>query len=308
MKKEALKKVLLAVVISTMFFSAGCSSPSTGSTASSTSTTGSAVSTSNSDVIIPAGKESKKLLEVRNRGLIVGSGNDEPYLVNTNGKLEGLEAEIIKAVAKKLGITKIVPKDVTWDNYTVEVKQGSIDLFGEGVYVTKDRLKQMNMTNVTYKLTESLVVKGDSGITSVNDLKDKRVASSTGMMYMDLVKKWAKDGKCKTAVEGGAPNSLVLDVKTGKCDAAMMDVIISAYLVKQPAMSGLKVLANYQPESSGLCGYVMNKNDTEFCKEFDEGLDAIKKDGTLLKILTNYGAAGSFVNADQGQTKLQGEN
>ena len=117
------------------------------------------------DVIIPKGEESDKLLEVREKGLKLGYVSQVPSCYyDEDGNFTGSEAEIIAAACKKIGITKINPVKVTWDSYSVEVQQGKIDMFGIGVYVTDERKKVMNLSNISYDLQECMVVRKDSGI------------------------------------------------------------------------------------------------------------------------------------------------
>lgn len=300
MKKKILS--LTVMLAMTCMCLAGCGSSSGDSGNSGNQANAAAEDT---ESIIPEGEESQKLLEVRENGLEIGYANDIPYeYIDDDGNFTGFETEIIEAAAAKLGITKIVPVKTSWDTYAAELQQGKFDIFGCGVYVSDDRLEVMNMTNMTYNLKECIVVRKDSGIETIDDLKDKSVESTAGMLYMDVTQQAADDGTFGSAIVGGQPASLALDVQTKKADAAMMDIVMGAYLTSQDNMSDLKVLDNWQNMTDGKCAYLMNIKDTDFVKEFDQGLDAIKEDGTMQEILEKYGLGDSMIGVEEGQVEL----
>ena len=121
---------------------------------------------------------------------------------------------------------------------------------------------------------------------------------------MDVTQEAADEGKFGSAVVGGQPSALALDVQTGKVDAAMMDIVMGGYLTSQENMSDLTTLDNWDNMTSGYCSYLFNIDDTEFVKEFNKGLDAIKEDGTMKAILDKYGMGDSMIGVEEGQVEL----
>lgn len=304
------KRLLSMMMVATMVFGmAACgSTEDTTSTSDDVGAETGATTAAEAEVvesIIPAGEESEKLLELRENGIRVGYANDIPYeYVDENGNFTGFEIEIIRAVCAKLGITELVPTLTSWDTYSTELQQGRMDMFGCGVYITDERLEVMNFCNMTYNLKECIVVRKDSGITCVEDLQDKAVGSSGGMIYMDVTQQAADDGIFGSAVVCGQPSALALDVQTGKVDAGMMDIVMGGYLTSQDNMSDLMVLENWDNMTDGYCSYLFNINDTEFVEEFNQGLDAIKEDGTMQAILEEYGMGDSMISVEDGQVEI----
>lgn len=257
------------------------------------------------DSIIPAGEESEALLNYRANGFRYGYANDVPYeYLDDAGTLCGFEVDIVTEAMKRLGVTEIVPVLTSWDTYAAELQQGKFDIFGCGVYVTDERLQVMNMCNNTYNLMESIVVRDDSGIETADDLKDKAVGSTVGMLYMDVTQQAAEDGIFGSAVEGGQPAALALDVQTGKYDAAMMDIVMGGYLTSQENMKDLRVLEDWKNMTDGKCSYLFKLDDTEFVKEFNTALDSMKEDGTMKEILEPYGLGNAVVPVEDGQVEL----
>lgn len=257
------------------------------------------------DSIIPAGEESEALLNYRANGFRYGYANDVPYeYLDDAGTLCGFEVDIVTEAMKRLGVTEIVPVLTSWDTYAAELQQGKFDIFGCGVYVTDERLQVMNMCNNTYNLMESIVVRADSGIETADDLNDKAVGSTVGMLYMDVTQQAVDEGLFGSAVEGGQPASLALDVQTGKYDAAMMDIVMGGYLTSQENMKDLRVLEDWKNMTDGKCSYLFKLDDTEFVKEFNTALDSMKEDGTLKEILEPYGLGNAVVPVEDGKVEL----
>ena len=50
--------------------------------------------------------------------------------------------------------------------------------------------------------------------------------------------------------------------------------------------------------------FLYSEVDTEFVKEFNKGLDAIKEDGTMKAILDKYGMGDSMIGVEEGQVEL----
>lgn len=260
---------------------------------------------SSEDLVVEAGTESEALLYYRENGFRYGYANDIPYeYLDDDGKLSGFEVEIVTEVMRRLGVTTIIPVLTSWDTYAAELQQDKFDIFGCGVYVTEERLQVMNLTNNTYNLMECIIVRDDSGIETIDDLKDKAVGSSVGMIYMEVTDQAVSDGLFGSSVEGGQPSALALDVQTGKYDAAMMDIVMGGYLTSQENMSDLRVLESWKNLTDGKCSYLLKLEDTEFVEEFNLALDSMKADGTMEKILEPYGLGSAVIPVEEGQVEL----
>jgi polar amino acid transport system substrate-binding protein len=98
--------------------------------------------------------------------LVVGSSNDTPfaYIDKDTKQFTGIDAEIIKEVAKRLGIPKVEMKEVKFENLLVELNNKNIDIVTDGMYIKPERQKIANFTDVWYKEGEALNVRKGSTI------------------------------------------------------------------------------------------------------------------------------------------------
>ncbi len=273
---------VLAVVIS------GCSTSKSSSSKSSSSS------------------EESTLAKAKKKGvLVVASSNDAPFAyidVKTN-KFSGIDANIIKEIAKRIGIKTVEMKEIPFENMIVELNKGSVDMVTDAMYIKDERLKQAYFTDIWYQEGEAIIIPDDSDITSFDDMKDKVVGAQKGTAFLELAQKWQKEGKVKDVSIYGKQTELMLAVDTGKIDACVTDGIVANYTLKQDTSLKLKVLEPYEPEAKGQIGAAIQFDDKDLLDEVNSALNEMKEDGTLLKILKDFGLDESYyVGVDEGKT------
>ena len=250
---------------------------------------------------------SAKLNALREKGvLVVGSSNDAPfaYIDATNNQFSGIDSVIIKEAAKRLGINKVEMKQIPFENLLIELNNGTIDMVTDGMYIKAERLEKALFTDVWYKEGEAVVVKKDSSIQSKNDLKDKVLGGQKGTAFLEVAQKWATEGKVKEIKIFGSQAELMMAVNTGKIDACVTDGIVAGYTLKQDSSLNLRILSPYEAEAAGKIGAALRFEDKEFLAEVNKTLNDMKKDGTLLNILQQYGLNQDyFVSVEDGTTK-----
>ncbi|BCN30054.1 substrate-binding periplasmic protein [Anaeromicropila herbilytica] len=288
---------LCLVMILALTFMTGCQSSKKNDSSSN----------SNSAKTSTDSGESALLQKIKKQGYIeIGSSNDAPFCyqdVDTS-ELKGIDIEILREVCKRLGIPDIKLKVIDFSNLLVELNNSSIDMVVDGMYVKDERLKVAAFTDKWYQEGEAVVIPEDSDIKSKDDLKDKSVGAQPGTTFYDTAQKWLDDGKIGKLVAYDNQATLMTAVNMGKVDAVVTDGIVAGYTLASDSSLKLQLLAPYEAEASGQIGAAVRFTDEDFLKEFNTALNAMKKDGTLLKILKNYGLTEDyFVDAESGVTK-----
>lgn len=238
--------------------------------------------------------------------LVVGSSNDAPfaYIDAGNNQFSGVDAEIIKEVCKRLGIKKVEMKQIPFENLLIELNNGTIDMVTDAMYIKPERLDKALFTDVWYKEGEAVVVKKDSTIQSKEDLKDKVVGGQKGTAFLEVAQKWLEAGKIKELKIFSNQSELMMAVNTGKIDACVTDGIVAGYTLKQNSSLNLKILSPYEAEAAGKIGAALRFSDKELLADVNKTLNDMKQDGTLMKILQQYGLNEDyFVSIDDGKTK-----
>lgn len=250
--------------------------------------------------------ESAMLTKAKEKGyLLIGSSNDAPFSYTDveSGKLKGLDIEILKEICKRLGIGDIQMKVTDFSNLLVELNNKNVDMVADAMYVKDERLQIAAFTDKWYQEGEAVVIPESSFIKTKEDLKDKKVGAQPGTTFYETAQKWLDEGKIGGLEAYDNQATLMTAVNTGKVDAVVTDGIVAGYTLSSDSSLKLKLLSPYEAEASGQIGAAVRFEDKEFLAEINKALNDMKADGTLLKILKDYGLTEDyFVGVEEGKT------
>lgn len=204
-----------------------------------------------------------------------------PYeYVDDNGKIVGIDAEIAQAIADKLGM-KLEIKDMEFESLVPAVKAKSIDLALAGMTVTDERKQSVNFSDSYSTGVQVVIVKENSEIKTVDDLKGKKIgvqAGTTSDTYCsedfgeENVKQFSNGSLAVAALANGQVDCVVIDNEPAKNYVA--------------ANSGLKILdTEYVTEDYAIA---ISKDNDELLKKVNNALKELKEDGTVDKIVGKY--------------------
>lgn len=302
MKKSLKTKLLMLVVLLfTVSYAAGCGSTTKTSTSETKEESVQTADEGSTD------GESTLLKKIKEKGVLtVASSNDAPFAyidVDTN-EFSGIDAVIIKEIASRLGIEKVEMKEVPFENLLIELNNGSVDMVTDAMYIKPERLDIALFTNVWYQEGEGIIIPNDSDITSKEDLKDATMGGQKGTTFLETAQAWEKEGKVKEVSVFGKQTELMMAVNTGKIDSCITDGIVAAYTLAQDSSLDLKLLSPYEAEASGKIGAAIRFEDKDFLNEVNTVLDEMKEDGTLMKILQDFGLSEDyFLGVEEGKTE-----
>lgn len=105
----------------------------------------------------------------RNNGTLVMATNAEfePYEYREGGKIVGIDAEMMQAVADKLGM-KLDIQDMQFDSIITAVQSGKADVGAAGMTVTEDRLKSIDFTDSYTTATQVIIVRNGNSSSGFN--------------------------------------------------------------------------------------------------------------------------------------------
>nr|WP_242862089.1 ABC transporter substrate-binding protein [Clostridium intestinale] len=220
-----------------------------------------------------SGGKKDTLATIKEKGVLtVASSNDAPFAfidAKTN-EFSGIDAEIIKEIAKRLGINKVEMKQIPFENLLVELNNNSVDMVTDGMYVKEERKKLALFTNIWYKEGEAIVIPKDSKVSSKADLKNLVLGGQKGTAFLETAQKWQQAGQVKEVKVFGSQSELMLAVNTGKIDACITDGMVAGYTLSQDSSLSLKILSPYEPEASGMVAAAVRKDDTSLADAVNE--------------------------------------
>ncbi len=299
-------RLFAAVTVLIMIFT-GCGSKKAANTGAAVDNTASVSEDTAGETTPPDSEEvSATLKRLRDQGYItIASSNDAPlsYIDVKTNEYTGVDGEIFKDLMNRLGVPEVKMKTVAFENLLIELNNKSVDMVVDAMYIKPERQEIALFTNVWYSEGDCLLVKADSDIKSLSDLKEKTVGAQKGTAFLEIAQYWESQGLIKKLTIMGSQSELMLAVNTAKVDACVTDSIIAGYTLTQDSSLDLKLAEDYTPDSTGKIGAALRFEDKDFCAEVNAVLDQMKEDGSLMKYLEQYGMdESSFVGVEEGKT------
>lgn len=127
---------------------------------------------------ITSTKQFDRFNTIKQKGVLTVLSPDMPpysYKSSKDGEFCGIDAEIIREIARRLGIKKVEERYIAFPYLVEEVsKNPQIDLLAQGIYITDARKQLVNFSDPIYTEVDGILARKDSNINSKNDLKNKK--------------------------------------------------------------------------------------------------------------------------------------
>lgn len=196
-----------------------------------------------------------------------------PYEFYENGKVVGVDIEIANEIAKELN-KNLVIKDIAFDSIINELKSGKADFAAAGMSITEDRLKEADFT-IEYIVSEQVVVvRNDSQINNIDDIKEKTISVQLGTVADQYVTKNYKEAKVNRLKKFLVAAE---DVKNNKSDCIVMDKLPALELVKKNPE--LKILDGTLFEDK--YGMAVKKGNKELLDQINKVLERLINEGKI---------------------------
>ena len=209
--------------------------------------------------------------------ITIGVKYDQPgigFKGATDDMPQGFDPEMGKILAADLGIA---PEDITWketisDNREPFLQSGEVDLVIASYSITDDRRKVVGQAGPYYVTGQQLLVRKDSDIETLDDVKGTEVCSVTGSTSLaNIEEAGAKPRGFDTYSE------CVDQVLSGTVDAMTTDgAILLGYAAENP--DELKVVV--EPFSEERYGIGYSKDYPEMCEWINGVLEESFENGS----------------------------
>ncbi|MFT3664658.1 amino acid ABC transporter substrate-binding protein [Piscinibacter sp.] len=211
-----------------------------------------------------------------------------------DGKYAGFHYEIctrvLADIQKSLGLAKLDVKyqPVTSQNRIPLVQNGTVDIECGSTTNSAARQKDVSFAVTTYVEEVRIAVKANSGITSIAQLKDKTVATTTGTTSVQLLRKHERaNGVDFKEVFGKDHADSFLLMETGRADAFVMDAqILAGNIAKSKNPADFKIVGEVL--SVEPIAIMLRKDDPAFKKAVDASIVAMMKSGEIAKLYDKW--------------------
>ncbi len=211
-----------------------------------------------------------------------------------DGKYAGYHVEICQRVLadvqKQLALPKLEIKylSVTSQNRIPLVQNGTVDIECGSTTNNLARQRDVAFAVTTYVEEVRIAVKASSGITSIAQLANKKVATTTGTTSVQLLRKHERGaGVNFEEVFGKDHAESFLLLESGRADAFVMDgQILAGNIAKAKSPADFKIVGEVL--SVEPIAIMIRKDDPAFKKAVDDSIKAMMKSGDIAKLYDKW--------------------
>ena len=214
---------------------------------------------------------------------------------NEKGEIVGFTIDVLAAAAAKGGIeVKFV--NTPWEGIFNALAQGDRDMLASSITITDERKQTMDFSDPYFDAVQLIAVKDNSKVAKFADLKRLKVGVQTGTTGDEAVTKLL--GKTSTNIKRFESTPLALkELESGGVDAVVADNGVVVHYVANNPGGKFKTVADkeFVPEQYG---FAVKKGNAELLAKLNQGIAAIKADGTYDTVYKKYfGAAPAAATA-----------
>lgn len=276
MKKGLLKKIIVGAVISIMAI--GLVSCGVEKKQGNSGDEGKNITSEGKD----------KLDEIKKSGkLVVGLSADyAPYefhaMIDGKDQIVGFDVEIAKEIAKALGV-ELQIQEMEFDALVTAIPSDKIDLAISGMNPTEKRKKAVDFSEIYYVAQHSILVNKEDKdkFDSLEDLKGLNVGAQLGSVQAEMAKE-IPDAKLQLLAN---VNTLILELKSGKVDAIVMEKPVAEMAVKSnPELSVGKFVIS---DDEGGNAVAMKKGSPKLLEEVNKVIVELNESGKMDQFISD---------------------
>lgn len=223
-----------------------------------------------------------------------------------SGEYVGFDLDLAEEVCERNGwILKKQPID--WDSKDMELKSGSIDCIWNG-FTMNGREQLYTWTSAYVDNSQVVVVKRESGISTLEDLKDKIVivqADSSALAAFQgegaSEENIALADSFEELQQVANYNSAFMNLEAGMADAVCMDIGVAKYEVEARGDQFVILDKHISTEQYGI-GF--KKGNKELRDSVETTLQEMLKDGTYEEIAEKWGLEDSISLGNEGSDAI----
>ena len=206
----------------------------------------------------------------------------EPYAYYQNGLITGMDIEIADAIAQHLGMELYID-DMDFDSITYSVENSDTMVGMSAMTATEERLERVNFTIPYLTNTQTVLVKFDSPITSIDDIysnNEIRIGTKNGTTASIYA---SSDFYAERLSFFSTYNEVTDALKNGFVDCVIVDrVFAEKYILEN---TDLMLLCDYSVEEYSIC---VNKENPELLEKINVAITELTNNGTIASIYQRY--------------------
>ena len=222
--------------------------------------------------------------EASNKLVIATSPDFPPFEYLENGKVVGIEIDIMNLICNELG-KELVIKEMNFDSVLPGISAGKYDVGVSGITINEKRKKNSLFTAPYYEAAQAIVVVEGSDIASKADLEGKKISCQTGTTAEAYC---LENGYTISAFESNPDAQMALT--NGKVKAWVIDNLTAIAMVEDyNAKNDTKLVILDEYMTTEPYGFALAFGNEALVAEMDALINKWVADGTIEAIFTEYG-------------------
>lgn len=231
-----------------------------------------------------AGNKNDLLETIQDKGkVVVGMSADyapyEFHYIDENGKdvIGGFDVDIANEIASKLGV-ELVIQEMDFDALVTALPAGKVDLVISGMNPTEERAKVVDFSEVYYNSQHGILVRAEDvdKYKTFADLEGAKVGAQLGSTQEQIAKNEIPNADLQLLAN---VNNLILELKSGKVDAIIMEKPVAQMAVKSNPELAVGE-PTYEEESGGNAVGVAKGNE-ELLAKVNEVIKELNETGKM---------------------------
>ena len=218
-------------------------------------------------------------------GQIINIGSDTTYPPHEfieDGVVKGFDVDVVAAICERINCQ---PNWITtaWDGIFGALADGQFDMVVSGVTITEERDKIVDFSEPYIIVQQGVLMRVEDAGKTIDDFKSgaMRLASQTGTTNAALGEELV--GRDNLALFD-AFNNAVVALQNGDVDGVIIDSTSAAAYEQEFAGELTVAITGLSSDPLGL----VFQEGSELQDSFNEGLQAIKDDGTLNELVIKW--------------------
>src|SRR5574344_537685 len=223
----------------------------------------------------------------KNGALVLGLDDSFPPLGfrDENNTIVGYDIDLAAEVAKRLGVT-LQCQPIDWSAKEQELNTGKIDCIWNGFTMTPERQEAMAFTKAYLNNAQVVVVRADSGITGIADMKGKTIGVQSGSSAQDAIEATPDfKNSLKEIVEFKENITALNDLEIKHVDGVVMDQVVANYSITQTGKPYAILPEGLATEQYGVA---FKKESVALRDKVQTTLEEMQADGTVTAISNKW--------------------
>lgn len=218
------------------------------------------------------------------RTVIIGTSNDAPLSFLDGDRLTGIDGDMMTAIAEHNG-WEIEVQVTEFSTLIENLNTNRIDIIADAMTITEARQEQADFSDVWYYLNDAIVVHADDTTTTTyDDIAGQTLGTVTGTLYADYITELSGDDVRLFDSQATMLTALV----NGEIAGAITDQPVAWYATQQQPDLAIRVVNPPDPYFVLHIGAAVRQGESDLLEGINDGLQAIKADGTYAEILARY--------------------